>query len=358
MLKQFIHKVERERAKKDTHKVARSFEWGERFLNGDHKAGQPIPDKYSQLTREEMVSAFSLYNDRAISDSADYFAPREPAEYLLSGGWLSFRSPIESPYERNNTAYARYFPVSESPSRIPREAPAERRAVVVIPQWNADAEGHVAVCRLLNLAGISALRISLPYHDRRMLPGFQRAEYLVSANVGRTIQACRQAVLEVRLAVGWLASQGYSRIGILGTSVGSCIAFLAFVHEPLLTVGVYNHVSSYFGDVVWEGITTAHIRKGLEGALTREEVRKVWAVISPNYYLSRLGANPRKGLFISGKYDLTFTPELSGLLFQECDNQGIRYDRALAPWGHYTMGMFPFKYYAGYKMISYLHKNL
>ena len=30
-----------------------------------------------------------------------------------------------------------------------------RRAVVVLPQWNADAEGHVGLCRLLNRFGIS-----------------------------------------------------------------------------------------------------------------------------------------------------------------------------------------------------------
>src|SRR5262249_24423105 len=144
--------------------------------------------------------------------------------------------------------------------------------------------------------------------------------------------------------------------GILGTSVGSCIAFLAFVHEPMLSVGVYNHVSSFFGDVVWDGITTAHVRRALEDELTRDELREVWAVISPNYYLNKLKANPRKGLFISAKYDLTFTPELSGILFDECDSQGIDYERTVVPWGHYTIGMFPFKYYAGCKMISYLHR--
>ena len=104
--------------------------------------------------------------------------------------------------------------------------------------------------------------------------------------------------------------------------------------------------------------TSAAGAKGLESTLTREELRKVWAVISPNYYLSRLRSNPRRGLFISAKYDLSFTPELSRLLFDECDNQGIRYERSLVPWGHYTMGMSPFKYYAGYKMISYLHRHL
>ena len=40
----------------------------------------------------------------------------------------------------------------------------------------------------------SVLRISLPYHDRRMPPELTRADYAVSANIGRTIDATRQAV--------------------------------------------------------------------------------------------------------------------------------------------------------------------
>ena len=44
--------------------------------------------------------------------------------------------------------------------------------------------------------GVSALRLSLPYHDVRMPPELTRADYIVSANVGRTAQVNRQAVLD------------------------------------------------------------------------------------------------------------------------------------------------------------------
>ena len=98
--------------------------------------------------------------------------------------------------------------------------------MVVLPQWNAGPEDHVALARLLARFGISALRLSLPYHDARMPPELHRADYIVSANVGRTVQVCRQAVLDARRAVDWLESRGYERIGILGTSLGSCLALL------------------------------------------------------------------------------------------------------------------------------------
>jgi hypothetical protein len=191
-----------------------------------------------------------------------------------------------------------------------------------------------------------------------MLSGFERADYMVSANIGRTLQANRQAVLDTRGVLDWLIAQGYDRLGIIGTSLGSCIAFLTFIHDERLRTGVYNHVSSYFGDVVWEGITTRHVRNGLESHLNREEVRRAWLAISPNSYIDRLRENKRRGLLISARYDLSFTPELSRLLFRECDRHGVKLDRRLIPCGHYTLGRVPYKYYAGYLMVNYLRKHL
>ena len=86
--------------------------------------------------------------------------------------------------------------------------PQPRRAVVVLPQWNADPEGHVGLCQLFARFGITALRLSLPYHDARRPPELERADYIVSANVGRTLQANRQAVLDARRAVALARARG------------------------------------------------------------------------------------------------------------------------------------------------------
>ena len=83
--------------------------------------------------------------------------------------------------------------------------PIGARGVLVLPQWNSDAGGHVGLSKLLAMNGMTALRLSLPYHDRRMPPELERADYIVSANVARTVQVCRQAVLDARRAIAWLA---------------------------------------------------------------------------------------------------------------------------------------------------------
>ena len=62
-------------------------------------------------------------------------------------------------------------------------------AMIVIPQWNGDAISHNAFSRLFRLFGVSTLRLSMPYHDIRMPAELHRADYSVSANLGRTIHA-------------------------------------------------------------------------------------------------------------------------------------------------------------------------
>jgi hypothetical protein len=130
------------------------------------------------------------------------------------------------------------------------------------------------------------------------------------------------------------------------------------MHEPRIRVGVYNHVSSYFGDVVWDGLTTAHVRRGLEERLTKEDVRRAWLAISPNSYIKRLRGSERRGLLVSARYDLSFTPELSRLLFDECERHSVPLDRRLVPCGHYSLGRPPYKYYAAYLILNYFRRHL
>jgi hypothetical protein len=365
MLRRVIHNWELKLSQKDKNRIVRPFDWGiEHLSHAFAKSSEPAASAvHYGATPGDARAIIAEFNNRVIADSHEFFAAPAVRDYLLEGELLKFTSAVRTPYEENNTAYGRYFPVPSreggtvgaSSDEVER---ARGRAVVVLPHWNAKSQEHVGLCRILSRAGIAALRMTLPYHEQRTPPGFERADCMVSANVGMTLQSMRQAVLDTRSAIDWLQSRGYDRIGIIGTSIGSCIGFLTFIHEKRLRTGVYNHVSSYFGDVVWRGITTAHVRKGLEQELTREEVRQVWLSISPNAYIHRLRNDRRRALLISGRYDLSFTPDLSQLLFEECDRQGVGLDRKLIPCGHYTLGRAPFRYYVGYLIVSYLLRRL
>jgi hypothetical protein len=334
MLSGVFHAWERRLASAATDRVVRPFEWGLEWIDG-----QPAGDVGVHLEQ---------WADRTVTASDAFFATPPCDDYSLSGEWLTYPSAIVTPHAENNLVRARYFP-DHSPL-------GRKRAVIVLPQWNADASGHVGLCQLLNRFKISALRLSLPYHDARKPPELRRADYIVSSNVGRTAQVCRQAVLDARRGVAWLAAQGYESIGILGTSLGSCLAMLTCAHEPLLKTAALNHISPYFADVVWSGLSTYHVRQGLDGHIDLERLRRIWMPISPYPYLERLRG--KRVLLVYARYDLTFPVDLSRMLVGEFRRRGIEHELAVLPCGHYSTGVTPFKWLDGLTLSRFLARSL
>src|SRR4029078_2778063 len=131
----------------------------------------------------------------------------------LDDDQLTWTSAVRTPSSENNIAHGRFFPAKIKNGKRPRNG------VVVLPQWKAQPQSHVEACRIFNMIGMSALRLTLPYHQQRKPAEIERADHLVSANIGRPIQSIRQAVLDTRAAVLWLKNEGYEQVGILGTSV-------------------------------------------------------------------------------------------------------------------------------------------
>jgi pimeloyl-ACP methyl ester carboxylesterase len=342
MLKTAIHSLERAQWRQETRRRTHPFAWGVEHLGGS-------------VTSDGDARAFlQRYAAEALAESSEFFATGPAEWYQLDGDLLTFPSALQSAYPENNLVYARLF-------RARGEAVNGRRAkraVVVLPQWNASEEGHVNVCRVLAFFGITAVRLSLPYHDERRPAGFERADYMVSPNVGLTMQASRQAVLDVRRTARWLEQQGYERLGILGTSIGSAVAFITLAHEPALRAGVFLHVSTYFADVVRMGMTTSHVWAGLEGRVTADEIRRYWAPISPYPYVPRLKGAGKKLLLVSGRYDLSFPFELSQQLWRALEEHGIAYEKLVLPCGHYTLGHAPFSYWAGLRFVPFLRHAL
>jgi hypothetical protein len=210
--------------------------------------------------------------------------------------------------------------------------------------------------------GISALRLSKPYHDIRRPAELERSDYAVSANIGRTISACRQAVIDIRCCLDWLEEQGYEHFGVLGTSLGSCYAFLATAHDARLRVNAFNHASTAFGDVVWAGQSTRHIREGLEQAgLTQPRLCELWSAISPvSYYQKFLGpdghAAGKNCLLVYADYDLTFPREYSLQVVDAFHRNGVRFEPRVLPCGHYTTGETPYKYMDGWYMGWFIYR--
>ncbi|HWX53478.1 MAG TPA: alpha/beta hydrolase family protein [Verrucomicrobiae bacterium] len=351
---------------RDTNRVVRPLEWGLDWarrwplVNGDC----PVSEEVSEACEEYLHGL----NDRIVAHSDEFFAYETPKDFRLEtrkielfptgsngtgkapkgdGQFLRFTSPAPTPYPENDLVNARWFPAEGN------------RAVIVLPHWNANGIAYNALGPMLNRFGISMLRLSKPYHDIRRPRETERSDYAVSSNICRTIDATRQAVVDVRSCIDWLETQGKQSVGILGTSLGSCYAFIAAAHEPRLKVNVYNHASTYVADVTWTGQSTRHVREGLENdGLTLDRLRQLWLSISPMAYFDKFARVPKKCLMIYAKYDLTFLPELSRQAEAEFRRCGMDLKTVILPCGHYTTGETPFKYMDAYHMVRFLVKNL
>jgi dienelactone hydrolase len=343
MIEAFFHAWERRLASVTKDRVVRPFEWGLDWIDA-----QTAP---SEAGAADVLSGWVSH---VMEDTGTFFAVEPTREYRLAPSdangdrILTFPSPLETPHPANNTVYCRYIAA--------KGKDAKRAAVLVLPQWNSDEGGHVGLCRLLAMNGLTALRLSLPYHDRRMPPELHRADYIVSANVARTVQVCRQAVLDARRAIAWLADQGFERIGICGSSLGSCLSLLTTAHEPLIRAQALNHISPHFADVVWRGLSTQHVRAALDGRIELDLLRALWRPISPHWFLERV--RDKKTLLVYARYDLTFPVDLSKALVSEFQARGIPHEVAVLSCGHYSTGKSPFKFIDGWILTRFLKRSL
>lgn len=366
---------ETELTTRDENRIVRPVDWGFEWLD-DFPQSRDV-----NASAEERMTAL---NEAIVRESDSFFGYQPPTDYRLEerrpqlfptnvrpetlahdaklkdlaasgklkpAQFLRFSSPVKTPHPENDLVNARWYPAPEE-----KQERKPKQAMIVMPQWNADAFSHNALCSLFSRFGISALRLSKPYHDIRRPVELERSDYAVSSNIGRTIAACRQAVVDIRCCLDWLEAQGYEQFGILGTSLGSCYAFIASAHDARLRVNAFNHASTSFGDVVWTGQSTRHIRRAFEDAgMTQERLQKLWASISPVSYMERFASTPKKVLVVHATYDLTFLREYSLEVLRRFSELGVDFVSKVLPCGHYTTGETPYKFIDGWYLGSFVY---
>jgi hypothetical protein len=370
---------------RDTNRIVRPVEWGFDWLEDFARPRGLMPSRSLDDNPREAEDALLAITQAVLRDRESFYRYSPPTDYRLeerhpllfptnvrpetlrrdaelraaaaagrakTAHFLRFTSPVRTPYPENDLVNARWYPAPAE-----RQAGKPKQAIIVMPQWNADAFSHNALCALFNRFGISALRLSKPYHDIRRPAELERSDYAVSSNLGRTIAACRQAVVDIRACLDWLETQGYEQFGVLGTSLGSCYAFIAAAMDPRLQVCAFNHASMSFGDVVWTGQSTRHIRAAIEPIMTQEQLRQIWASISPAWFMDRFASTtPRKALVVHATYDLTFLAGYSRGVLDNFRQYGIDYESRILPCGHYTTGETPYKFLDGWFLGSFVYR--
>ncbi|HEY6258356.1 MAG TPA: alpha/beta hydrolase family protein [Xanthobacteraceae bacterium] len=263
----------------------------------------------------------------ASRDAETFFTSEQRPTFRRQGAMLTFDSPGggDGP---NGIARAQIY-----------ESRHRDRAIVLLPYWNAPRAAAAPFGALLARCGVTCVQLSLPYHDERRTPGSGFARELACENLGLTLRANRQAVLDARACLSWLEREGYARIGIVGVSIGASIASIVAALDPRVSAAALLLMADDFAEVVWTGSATRHVRASLERAFSRDDVRAAWSIISPASHAARLSARLDRLLIVSGELDTVFLPALTRDYVERLRGLGLHPTWMRYGCGHYTLGL-------------------
>src|SRR5262249_8964021 len=123
-LRNYIENRERLFHGRDNNRRSLPFDWGAEHLSLESNGN-------TEAVLRDFVSS-------ALRDSPSFYAYTTTAQYDFDGHILKFPSAMATPYPENNTVWGRFF-----------EARTGDLALVVLPQWNCQWDGQVALCRVL-----------------------------------------------------------------------------------------------------------------------------------------------------------------------------------------------------------------
>jgi len=216
-----------------------------------------------------------------------------------NGFLLTWRSPIETEFPRNNVARADFFPCGRG-----KAAPT---VFMLHALMSATHIGYRRWAARFNELGWNACFVHLPYHYSRVPPGHWNGELAITADLIRNAEGLRQGVIEVRQLIGALRDHGYSEFGILGTSYGGWIgALLAMVERDLRFVALMCPIVNV-EHAIWQNPGTAFMRRELRRAkIAPELVARHFHLSSPLH--NEPACDPARVLFVSGDFDLIARP--------------------------------------------------
>ncbi|MBS3651899.1 alpha/beta hydrolase family protein [Pseudaminobacter sp. 19-2017] len=321
---------------------ARRGEEGKQTSDFILDADRAFPGEKTIKTIEE----FCVLADQAVANSAFFEEPGgNDRGFERKGEWLKFPSDISTDVEENNLVWVK---ITDSGSLS--------HALVIFHHWNASSRnGQIA--GFFSKRGITVVEVAMPYHLERSRPGSLHADYMLSANLGRTIQSVRQAVLDGRKLIRWLKREGYGDISVLGMSLGSWAAGLIAAHDPAVSKASLFLTAGSLADMVWTGRATRAIRDSLEPEVHLANLRRAWAPLNLENYAHRL-ARPDLALHVVlAKRDKVVLPELSARFIEKLTDTGARPNVLELNCGHYSLAMPPYILLAGLSLKRLLRRG-
>jgi dienelactone hydrolase len=294
-------------------------------------AAEPSRDREKGIVSFKPLGEQKAIPDRYRLDEHSFPYELEPKTTLVASEvdifTHRFPSAIETPEKANNTVHGEFYrPQGEG--RFP--------GVVVLDILAGDGQVARLVATFLAQRRIAALYVHMPYYGPRREPGSKVR--LLSPDYKHSVDAMRQAVLDVRRAAAWLAERAdvdTKRLGVVGVSLGSFIGSLAAEMEPRfarvavvlggggLIDAYYDHPRARAIRLIWEQLGG-----------TKKMLQDLLAPVDPLTYAANL--KDRKVLMIAAKNDEVVPPRMAEALWKAAGEPPIVWYDC----GHYTALLF------------------
>lgn len=286
--------------------------------------------------KTEGLREFCARADRALTDPGFFAEPTGcDQSFEVRDHWVKFPSDIQTDVPENNIVWVK---VTGNGSFD--------KALVVFHHWNARTRSP-QIASFFSKRGITVFEIAMPYHFERGRVGAVHADYMLSANLGRTMEAVKQAVSDGRKLVRWLKGEGYKEISVLGMSLGAWVAGLTAAHDEMVAKASLFLAGGSLADMVWTGRATRSIRLSLEPEIHLTDLKKAWAPINLENYVRRLARPGLDVQLILARRDTVVLPEISESLIRGLRDAGRQPQVLRINCGHYSLGKLPYIIFAG-----------
>ncbi len=173
--------------------------------------------------------------------------------------------------------------------------------------------------QLMDDLGWNLYYFTLPYHfQRKPEQSLYSGEYMVSANIHRTLQSVRQAVIDLRTLIHWIKANKSGPVIVIGVSLGGFLTNLTATVEPQIDALVSIFYSNRLSYSIWHTIPGKYIRADLEHhGVNYNDLIRYWRITEPSQATPKMKKD--NILLISAKHDLYVHTEDADYLWESWD---------------------------------------
>lgn len=326
----------------------------------DHRHIQKSLDRQERISQKCIEFSHDASTAFAVDEAANQYSPDFDLTSWTIGEGEQFYSPISSFEPLKVTDNSVIFQSDITTSVIENntfeclvtESGSKEHAIVVFHHWYA-RNRYSKFAKFFASKGITVVEAPLPYHFDRSNSEFA-AENFLSADIGRTIQSMRQAVLDGRKIVGWLHELGFAKISVVGMCIGGTIAGLIAAQDEKVDKAVLMVTPMSPADLVWSAETMKPLRERIEPNMSLEELRAAWSIISLNMHTFGLTRRGLEKIVILGEEDTIARPERSEWMIKFLQETGHSPELLRLGCGHSSIGVFPYNLVAAWKVLHFL----